>query len=92
MDECAQNLIRRERVLKSLCFEPTDRVPVGGGFALHPDFLADAAGVAMEHFWNSTRQTESSVFKKSGVDMILGLILPDRISDAGVPVEHEDVK
>ena len=43
-------LTRKERVLRTLHFEPVDRVPVVGGFVRHPRFLADAAARISDHF------------------------------------------
>ena len=36
----------KERTLRAIDFEPTDRIPVVGGFVRHPPFMAAAAGVS----------------------------------------------
>jgi hypothetical protein len=77
-------------VLRTINFEPTDRVPVVGGFVRHPGFLAAAAGVTVEHFWSAPRRTAISAFRNLGVDVILALILPNRDSAACSQVERRN--
>lgn len=84
-----RNMTRKERVLRTLMFRQVDRVPVVGGFVRHPAFLADTAGVSLDQFWKSPRQTAISAFKRLNVDMILGLILPDRGSATCAQFEHQ---
>jgi hypothetical protein len=81
-------MVSRERVLRAIRFEPGDRLPVVGGFVRHPAFLAETAGVSIEQFWSSPRQTAITAFRKLGVDLILALILPNRASTIGSQVEH----
>lgn len=70
-------MTRKERVLQALAFEAVDRVPVVGGFVRHPAFLAAAAGVTVETFWQAPRAAAITAFKRLGADVIIGLILPD---------------
>jgi hypothetical protein len=76
-----------ERALRALSFQPTDRVPVVGGFVRHPRFLAQSAGVSVDAFWQAPRETAIQAFRNLGVDVIIALILPDRNSATGA--EHE---
>jgi len=78
----------KERTLRALNFEETDRLPVVGGFVRHPTFLADTAGVSIKHFWNNPRETAIRAFRKLKVDVIIGLILPDRKTEVGAQVGH----
>ena len=80
-----------DRVLRTLAFEPTDRVPVVGGMVRHPEFLAEAAGVSLAEFWNDPRGTAIRAFRRLGADLILGLILPkpDAVSYGPLPTEGQ---
>ncbi|OGV37145.1 MAG: hypothetical protein A2X48_04860 [Lentisphaerae bacterium GWF2_49_21] len=73
----------KERTLLAINFEPTDRIPVVGGFVRHPQFLAEMAGVSVEEFWTDPRKTAIRAFHSLGVDVIIGLILPNRDSSSG---------
>jgi hypothetical protein len=77
----------RERALRALEFQPTDRVPVVGGFVRHAGFLARAAGATVADFRASPRPTAIRAFRNLGVDVIIALILPDPRSATGA--EHE---
>ena len=66
----------RERTQLALDFEPTDRVPVVGGFVRHPAFLAAAARVSVDEFRREPRAVAIRAFRNLGVDVIIGLILP----------------
>ena len=79
----------RERLLRTLRFEPVDRPPVVGGFARHPAFIAEAAGVTVAEFWKSPRRTAIAAFKALGADVMLALILPDPNSEACAQVVHK---
>jgi hypothetical protein len=83
------NLSGKERTLRAIAFEPTDRVPVVGGFVRHPPFLAQAAGVSVDDFWRDPRTVAIRAFRNLGVDCIIGLILPSADSAAGAQVEHK---
>jgi len=76
----------RERVLRTIDFEPTDRVPVVGGFARHPPFLAQAAGTSVEAFWADPKGVAMRAFRNLGVDCVIGLILPSADSASGAQV------
>lgn len=76
----------RERTLRAIEFRETDRVPVVGGFVRHPRFLASAAGATVEEFWGDPRGVAVRAFRNLGVDVIIGLILPDRASATGAEV------
>jgi hypothetical protein len=78
----------KERVLRAINFEPTDRIPVVGGFVRHPPFLAAAAGVSVDEFWRDSRGVAIRAFRNLGVDCIIGLILPNPHSATGSQVEH----
>jgi hypothetical protein len=78
----------RERTLRAINFEATDRTPVVGGFVRHPPFLAGAAGTSVEAFWDDPRSVAIRAFRRLGVDVIIGLILPEQNSAAGAQVEH----
>lgn len=78
----------RERVLKALRFEATDRVPVAGGFVRKAEFLARAAGVRVEAFWADRQGVAIQAYRNLGVDCIIGLILPSAASATGAQVEH----
>lgn len=82
------SLTCRERVLQALEFRSGEDVPVVGGFIRHPAFLADTAGVSVETFWASPRHTAIAAFRRLGVDVIVGLILPDRQSATGSQVDY----
>jgi hypothetical protein len=77
-----------ERTHAALNFQPTDRVPVVGGFVRHPPFLAAAAGVAVEAFWADPQGVAIRAFRNLGVDCLIGLILPSPNSATGAQVEH----
>ena len=82
-----QALNGRERTLLALDFEPTDRVPVVGGFVRHPAFLAAAAaGTTVAAFWADPKGVAIRAFRNLGVDCIIGLILPSADSAAGAQV------
>jgi len=68
-----------ERTMRALNFEETDRIPIVGGFVRHPEFLAEAAGVSVSMFWENPRKVAIEAFRRLGVDLILGLILHQRI-------------
>lgn len=76
----------RERVLRAIDFEPTDRLPVVGGFVRHPRFLAHAAGTTVEAFWADPKGVAIRAFRNLGVDCIIGLILPSADSATGAQV------
>jgi hypothetical protein len=78
----------KERTLCAINFEPTDRIPVVGGFVRHPQFLAAAAGVSVDEFWRDPRKVAIRAFRNLDVDVIIGLILPSPDSAAGAQVEH----
>lgn len=67
----------KERALRALDFEPTDRLPVVGGFIRHPEFIAKAAGVSRDEFWKEPQTTAIRAYRNIGVDAIVGLILPN---------------
>ncbi len=75
-----------ERVLRALAFQPTDRVPVVGGFVRHPQFLAQMAGTTMDAFWAEPKSVAIRAFRNLGVDCIIGLILPSADSASGAQV------
>ena len=77
----------KERTLLAMNFEPTDRVPVVGGFVRHPPFLAEMAGVSVAEFWKDPRKTAIRAFRSLGVDVIIGLILPSQDSSSGAQYE-----
>lgn len=78
----------KERTLRTINFEATDRLPVVGGFVRHPTFLAAAAGTTVDAFWANPQAVAIKAFRNLGVDVIIGLILPERTSPAGAQVEH----
>lgn len=78
----------RERTLRTLDFEPVDRVPVVGGFVRHARFLAQAAGTTVEAFWADRHGVAIRAFRNLGVDCIIGLILPEPASATGAQVEY----
>lgn len=78
----------QERTLRALDFLPTDRVPVAGGFIRSPEFLASAAGVTVDEFWDRPREIAARAFRTVGADVVIGLILPNRSSRVGAEVEH----
>ncbi len=75
-----------EGTLRAIAFEPTDRVPVVGGFVRHPAFLAQAAGTTAEAFWADPKAVAIRAFRNLGVDCIIGLILPSADSASGAQV------
>jgi hypothetical protein len=77
----------RERTLRAIDFEPTDRVPVVGGFVRHPPFLARAAGTTVEGFWADPKGAAIRAFRNLGVDCVIGLILPSADSASGAQVD-----
>lgn len=76
----------RERTLRAIHFEPTDRAPVVGGFVRHPPFLAEAAGTSVEAFWADPKTVAIRAFRNLRVDCIIGLILPSPDSAIGAQV------
>ena len=82
----APELSGRERTLLALDFQPTDRVPVVGGFVRHPRFLAAAAGTTVDGFWAAPKAVAIRAFRNLGVDVIIGLILPSADSATGAQV------
>lgn len=80
----------KERTLRAIDFEATDRIPVVGGFVRHPPFLAATAGVSVEEFWRDPRKVAIRAFRNLGADVIIGLILPSRDSATGSQVEHRN--
>ena len=79
----------KERTLRAIDFEETDRIPVVGGFVRHPPFLAAAAGASVDEFWRDPSKVAIRAFRNLGVDVIIGLILPSPDSAAGAQVEHD---
>lgn len=77
----------RERTLRALEFEPTDRLPVIGGFVRKADFLAAVAEVELEDFWAAPEQIAIQAYRNLGVDCIIGLILPQADSPTGAEVD-----
>jgi len=82
-------LTGRERTLRALAFDETDRIPVVGGFVRHPAFLAGTAGVAVDEFWTDPQAVAIRAFRNLGADVIIGLILPQRESAIGAQVGHQ---
>ena len=64
----------RERTLRALSFEPTDRPPIAGGLLQNAQFLAEMAGV--DDFWGDPRRNTFEGFRQMGCDAILGPVLP----------------
>ncbi len=72
--------------MRAIDFEPTDRVPVVGGFVRHAPFLAKAAGTTVEVFWADPKGVAIRAFRNLGVDCVIGLILPSSHSASGAQV------
>ena len=64
----------KERAWRALNFEETDRVPIAGGLIGHPEFLAQAAGVA--DFWANPRENLFAACRAIGCDAVLGPVMP----------------
>ena len=81
-----ERLSGRERTLLALDFQPTDRVPVVGGFVRHPAFLAAAARTSVGEFRREPRAVAIRAFRNLGADVIIGLILPSAEYATGAEV------
>ena len=79
----------RERTLKTINFEPTDRSPVVASFVRHPQFLARAANATLQDFEAVPQTIAIRTFRNLGVDCIIGLILPRADSATGAQVGIE---
>lgn len=64
----------KERTWRALNFEATDRVPMAGGLTGHPQFLAQAAGVA--DFWANPRENLFAACRAMNCDAVLGPVMP----------------
>lgn len=69
----------KERTLRALNFEPVDRPPLAGGLLQNAAYLAAAAGV--EDFWAAPRRTIFEAFRALGCDVVLGPVMPKRLSE-----------
>lgn len=63
-----------ERSLKTLNFQRTDRVPILGGWILHPKFFQKVTG--LKNFWDNPREIAIQAYCKLGTDAIVNLLLP----------------
>ncbi|MEM2906018.1 MAG: uroporphyrinogen decarboxylase family protein [Candidatus Bathyarchaeia archaeon] len=75
------NLTGRERALRALMFEETDRVPMEGGWCAHPGFLAQASGVRLKYgftmnTWENPMRAALQAYRNVGADIIIQMVLP----------------
>ncbi len=63
-----------ERSLKTLNFQKTDRVPILGGWILHPEFFQKITGA--KNFWDNPKEISLQAYRKLGTDAIAHLLLP----------------
>ena len=63
-----------ERSLKALNFHKADRVPILGGWILHPQFFEKVTGA--NNFWDNPRKIAIEGYRKLGTDAIVTLSLP----------------
>ena len=78
----------KERALAALHFEETDRIPVVGWMVRHPAFLARTAGASVEAFWQDLQGVAIQAFRSLGVDVIMGLILPEPGLESGAQFSY----
>lgn len=81
----------RERALRALNFEETDRIPIQGGWFKSPKFLEMASGVKMKYgftmnAWENPMRAIARAYMNVGADITWSLVVPeseDEITTAG---------
>lgn len=73
-----------ERTFATLRGEPTDRVPVIGGFITNADYLAQQVGVCVDEFWRCPEQYALDAYRRADADVIVQFVLPKRPETATV--------
>jgi hypothetical protein len=76
-------LCGRERALRALNFEETDRVPIHGGWFKHPKFLELASGIKMKYgftmnTWENPLRAIARAYINVGADVTWWLAVPER--------------
>jgi len=73
----------KERTLRALNFEPTDRLPIVGGRIRHVDLLTQVAEITADQFWENPQRVAIEVADSLGADTIWGPTLPLEESEIG---------
>jgi len=73
----------KERALRALRFEETDRVPIHGGWFKHPRFLEIASGTKMKYgftmnAWENPLRAIARAYMNVGADLTWSLVVPER--------------
>lgn len=68
-----------ERALRALNFEPTDRVPIMGGFLAHAEIMREVTG--LDPFAEPQR-TAIETARRLGADVIIQVVVPKRKQDS----------
>jgi hypothetical protein len=69
----------RERALRCLNLQPTDRIPILAGFAPHPEFLTAAS--ERSDFWEHPQDVAIEAYRRVGGDFCPQLVLPGSRED-----------
>ena len=69
-------MTKKERLLRSLDFERTDRIPLLGGFIVNADHYIDIAGVTEEAFFTDPKRYAIEVYRQLDPDALILLRLP----------------
>ena len=92
----------KERTIRTLNFEETDRIPINGGWFKHADFLEKASGISLKYRfrmndWENPLRAVVQAYKNVGADVIAyNIVLPettDQVTETGcVKIQGLNVK
>lgn len=74
----------KERSIRALNFEETDRIPIDGGWVKHADFLERASGISLKYKfrrndWENPLRAAVQAYRNVGADVIAyGIALPEK--------------
>ena len=60
----------KERTLRALNFEVTDRLPIVGGRIRHVEFLTEVANITVDQFWENPRHFAIEVADRMGARIL----------------------
>lgn len=66
-------MMGKERAFRALQFQPTDRVPLLGGFVANPDYVRKWSGLDP---WADPRKAAIEAARAAGVDLIIQVVTP----------------
>jgi len=67
----------KERALRALNFEETDRIPIMGGWVKYAEFLEKASGISLKYNfimneWENPMRAAVQAYRNVGVDALFG--------------------